>query len=85
MQELFYIIPKIFVFNINRIFCDIFITTKYLWAGPTHPTIYMWAGPTLIIEVPMGFQITFNQERGERVKKNKGVPDIPFSVGFTQS
>ena len=85
MQELFYIIPKIFVFNINRIFCDIFITTKYLWAGPTHPTIYMWAGPTLIIEVPMGFQITFNQERGEGVKQIIGVPDIPFSLGFTQS
>ena len=85
MQELFYIIPKIFVFNINRIFCDIFITTKYLWAGPTHPTIYMWAGPTLIIEVPMGFQITFILRRGERVKQNIGVPDIPFSLGFTQS
>jgi hypothetical protein len=78
MQELFYIIPKIFVFNINRIFCDIFITTKYLWAGPTHPTIYMWAGPTLIIEVPMGFQITFNQERGERVKQIKGSQTYPL-------
>jgi hypothetical protein len=85
MQELFYIIPKIFVFNINRIFCDIFITTKYLWAGPTHPTIYMWAGPTLIIEVPMGFQITFILRRGEGVKQNIGVPDIHYSLGFTQS
>ena len=85
MQELFYIIPKIFVFNINRIFCDIFITTKYLWAGPTHPTIYMWAGPTLIIEVPMGLRFTFILRRGEGVKQIIGVPDIPFSLGFTQS
>jgi hypothetical protein len=78
MQELFYIIPKIFVFNINRIFCDIFITTKYLWAGPTHPTIYMWAGPTLIIEVPMGLRFTFNQERGERVNQIKGSQTYPL-------
>jgi hypothetical protein len=83
MQELFYIIPKIFVFNINRILCDIFITTKYLWAGPTHPTIYMWAGPTLIIEVPMGFRFTFILRRGGEGKSNIGVPDIPFSLGFT--
>jgi hypothetical protein len=79
MQELFYIITKIFVFNINRIFCDIFITTKYMWAGPTlTDNIYMWAGPTLIVEVPMGLRFTFILKRGEGVKQNIGILTYPL-------
>ena len=58
--------------------------------GPPLPIIYTCGrGPPRthppIIEVPMGLRFTFILRRGEGVKQIIGVPDIPFSLGFTQS